>query len=87
MERAVSKDRRQRHPHAVALGMRVAQARKALRYGPFFLAHKAGVDIRCLRKIENGITLAQHLTIQKLAGALEVDIDWLEVGVGRGPKV
>lgn len=76
-----------RHPIAVAIGVRLRQAREAKRFELTHVALETKVSYRSLQLIENGTTLARTTTLEKIAPVLEVDLDWLELGTGKGPSL
>lgn len=73
-------------PHAVAIGERLTLARKVKRYEVEHVACKSGIGARSILRIECGEVLARTTTLQRIAPVLEVDLDWLELGIGKGPN-
>lgn len=72
--------------HALAIGARVRQAREAKRYEREQLALRSGITASSLRRIEHGAVLARTSTLLRIAPMLGVDLDWLELGTGKGPN-
>jgi transcriptional regulator with XRE-family HTH domain len=70
---------------ATRVGARLKAVREKLGYARVELARRAGIDAAMLYRIENNANSSPTFeTIRKLAGALDISLDWL-ASSGRVP--
>lgn len=70
----------ERNPKAIAIGIRVAKARKMKGYSQPQLAAIVGISSGAIGQYEAGIAMPKLGNLQKLAEVLEVSTEWLLTG-------